>query len=97
MPARIGVMEGAAFGVFKLLSLDPSLGVLIIVLNRLRSLVSSAIVGLPALAGAPPLRQVVEAGTVTAPPPSPELPEQPSTQLPAERQPERRIGSAGAG
>jgi hypothetical protein len=95
MPARVGVMEGAAFGLFKLLSLDPSLGVLMTILNRLKSLVASALVGLPALAGAPPLRQVVEAGTVTAPPPAPELTEQPPTHLSPERQPERRIGSAG--
>jgi hypothetical protein len=77
MPARLGVGEGAAFGMFKLLSLDPSVGLLLGVIGRLKSLAAGALLGLPALVGAPPLRQVVKtgaaAGSAAAPPSEPLL------------------------
>jgi uncharacterized membrane protein YbhN (UPF0104 family) len=51
-PSRIGVAEGAAFLVFKLLALDPASGAIMYVVLRLKSLVANGLVATLSLAGA---------------------------------------------
>jgi hypothetical protein len=42
LPVRLGVAEGAAFGVFALFGLDPATGVILYVVLRLKALISNA-------------------------------------------------------
>ena len=51
-PARVGVAEGAAFLVFKLLALDPASGAIMYVVLRVKSLVANALVATLSLSGA---------------------------------------------
>lgn len=62
LPARLGVAEGAAFGVFRVCGLDPALGVAMYLALRIKSLVTNGLlaplaflpVAPPPSAGAPP-------------------------------------------
>ena len=50
-PAKVGVAEGAAFVVFKLLALDPASGAIMYVLLRMKSLVANSLVATLSLSG----------------------------------------------
>ena len=43
VPARLGVSEGAAFGIFKLIGLPPQTGVIMYVVFRIKSLVTTGV------------------------------------------------------
>jgi hypothetical protein len=66
IPARLGVSEGAAFGIFKMLNMSPQTGVVMYVVFRLRGLATT---GLMAPFAFLPMRPAVHAAA--APPSSP--------------------------
>ncbi len=71
VPTRLGVSEGAAFGIFKLFGLPPQVGVIMYVVFRIRSLATTGVLAPFAFLPVHPDRQAVP---TTAPPPSSEPP-----------------------
>jgi Lysylphosphatidylglycerol synthase TM region len=66
IPARLGVSEGAAFGVFKLIGLPPHMGVIMYLVFRIRSVVTTALLAPLGLLRRPAAEDI--APTDTAPP-----------------------------